>query len=55
MVRTILSAALVGFAVLSLSMTSQAQPGCTSRYGYWNGSGVTCTNQAGINCITCPR
>ncbi len=55
MVRVVLSLALVAVAAVALTESSQAQPGCTSKYGYWNGSGVTCTSQAGNNCVTCPK
>lgn len=52
--RTIIALALAGGIATLGAARGEAQPGCTAKYGYWNGSGVTCTNDEGNNCITCP-
>lgn len=48
----LLAAVVLGLVALAARPTA-AQPGCTSKYGYWN-MGVVCTNDEGNNCITCP-
>lgn len=48
---------LAGVAAIALTLALTAEraeaDGCIHTYGYWNGSEVVCTWNAGINCITC--
>ena len=54
--RTLVAVATVAGTLLVAGVkTLYAQPGCTSKYGYWDGSKTVCTTDAGVNCITCPK